>query len=120
MILNTPVAILAMSLCLSFTSCDSNKAKTVLVDAGPIGNITHGGTFKGDVAVYTIDWLDHTSKRSEETYSVYEKSNGDYIIVYDGKDCLLKKADEPFGNGLYELKWKIDYNHYIEDIPTSW
>lgn len=102
-------------------SCD-NAARDAkhCWDSGPVENAIHGGTFKGYVAVYTIDWLDYTKTRSEDTYRVYKKSNGDYVIDYDGDTYILQEADEPFGEGIYALKWKIDYNHYIEDIPTSW
>lgn len=72
------------------------------------------------VSVYTIDWLEYTKTQFDEQYRVYKKSNGDYVIDYNGKSCLLQKADEPFGEGIYALKWKIDYNHYIEDVSTSW
>lgn len=102
------------------SSCTKEKAKEVLWDSGPIENLAHGGTYAGKVSVYTIDWLEYTKTRSDEQYRVYKKSNGDYVIDYNGNNYLLQKADEPFGEGIYALKWKIDYNHYIEDVPTSW
>jgi len=102
------------------SSCTKEKAKEVLWDSGPIMNLVNGGTYVGKVRVYTIDWLEYTTTRSDEQYRVYKKSNGDYVINYNGNNCLLQKADEPFNEGFYALKWKIDYNHYIEDVPTSW
>lgn len=103
-----------------FISCGNEKAKEVLWDSGPIENIAHGGTYAGKVSVYTIDWLEYTKTRSDKQYSVYKKSNGDYVIDYEGRNYILQKADGPFGEGVYALKWKLDYNHYIEDVPTSW
>lgn len=92
------------------SSCTNEKAKEVLWDSGPIENMAPGGTDVGKVSVYTIDWLEYTKKRADEQYRVYKKSNGDYVIDYNGGNFLLKKADEPFGESIYALKWKIDYN----------
>lgn len=108
-----------ISVCI-LSSCTKEKAKEVLWGAGPIENLSHGGTYVGKVSVYTIDWLENTKTRSDEQYRVYKKANGDYVIDYDGENCILQKADEPFGEGIYALKWQFDYNHYIEDIPSSW
>lgn len=102
------------------SSCTKEKAKELLWDSGLYENLAHGGTYAGKVRVYTIDWLDYTKTASDEEYRVYKKSNGDYVIDYDGESCILQKADEPFEGGIYTLKWKIDYNHYIEDVPKSW
>lgn len=104
-----------------FHSCDNfSRDVRKTWDASPISNITHGGTFIGYARVYTIDWVENTSSRSSEKYRVYKKSNGEYIIDYKGEICILQKADKPFGQGTYALKWMIDYKHYIEDIPTSY
>lgn len=92
----------------------------MLWDSGPIANIVHGGKFKGYVYIYTIDWINDTYSQSDEKYRVYKKSNGDYIIDYKGQNYLLLKADEPINVGINTLRWKLDYNHYIEGIPSSY
>lgn len=89
-------------------------------DSGIIENVSHGGTFVGYVSVYTIDWQEGTKSRSSEQYRVYKKNDGTYIVDYEGDNCIIKKANKPYGTGTYALKYKIDYNHYIEDIPTSY
>lgn len=108
--------IISMILC----SCQNWKRDAKKIwDSGPIENIHHGGSFVGYVNVYTIDWLEGTKSRSSNRYRVYKKNNGTYIIDYEGENYILYKADEPYGSGAYALKWQMDYNHYIEDIPTS-
>lgn len=89
-------------------------------DAGPVESLSHGGTFKGYVAVYTIDWIAGTQTRSSDTYRVYMKDNGEYVIDYEDESYILQKAAEPIGEEPFVLKWKIDYNHYIEDVPHSY
>ena len=111
--------IVLISICF-LSSCTKEKAKEVLWDSGPVENFAHSGTYVGKVNVYTIDWLNYTKTRSDKQYRVYKKSNGEYVIDYEGNNYTLKKADEPFGEGIYALKWTMDYNHYIEDVPTSW
>ena len=109
------------SITVALQSCDnfSRDAKKAW-DAGPMENISHGGTFKGYAAVYTIDWTDGSRTRSSDTYRVYKKDNGEYVIDYEGETYILRKVDEPIGEEPYVLKWKIDYNHYIEDVPHSY
>ncbi len=111
--------IVLISICF-LSSCTKEKAKEVLWDSGPVENFAHSGTYVGKVNVYTIDWLNYTKTRSDKQYRIYKKSNGEYVIEYEGNNYTLKKADEPFGEGIYALKWTMDYNHYIEDVPTSW
>ena len=113
------IALVSIS-ALVFSNCTKEKTKEILWDSGPIETMAHGGTYVGKVNVYTIDWLNYTKTRSDKQYRVYTKSNGEYVIDYEGNNYTLKKADEPFGEGIYALKWTMDYNHYIEDVPTSW
>ena len=87
-------------------------------DSGVIESVRHGGTFVGYVSVYEINWLEDTKSRSSEQYRVYKKSDGVYIIDYEGEDYVIKEADTPYGSGIYALKYKIDYNHYIEELPN--
>lgn len=105
---------LTLTFLITLSSCD-NK----LWDSGTIENIRHGGHFVGYTRVYTIDWSDNTKSRSSDTYRVYKRNNGKYIIDYEGENYELYKADKPFGTGAYALKWQFDYKHYIEDIPSS-
>lgn len=103
------------------TACNNaaRDARTVW-DSSPAQEIYHSGKFKGYVHLYTIDWLENTSSCSDNTYRIYENSDGEYIINYEGTDYVLRRADEPFENGYNTLKWQMDYNHYIEDIPSSY
>lgn len=118
---NIQVALGAFLLICSLMSCSNAERDAKKIwDSSPAQEFAHSGKFKGYAAVYTIDWLEDTKTRSSETYRVYEKSNGDYIIDYNGKNCILQKANPPYGEGIYSLKWKIDYNHYIEEIPSSY
>lgn len=90
-------------------------------DAGPVEEISHSGHFRGYTAVYTINWIDETIERSEKTYRVYEKDNGEFTIDYDDETYILQEAERPITVDSYmTLEWKIDYNHYIEEIPTSY
>ena len=107
-------AFLAIMLC----GCGNSGKK--MWDSGVIENVLHDGTFVGYVNVYTINWHEDTKSRSSEQYRVYKKDNGIYTIDYEGENYVVKEADEPYGTGIYALKYKIDYNHYIEDIPTSY
>lgn len=110
-----------ISIMVVLQSCDNfNRNAKLTWDSGPVENISHGGTFKGYVAVYTIDWLNDTKERSSDTYRVYLKDNGEYVIDYEDETYILQEANEPIGDGVYALKWKIDYNHYIEDVPHSY
>lgn len=110
-----------VSFTVTLQSCDncSRDAKKEW-DSGLIENISHGGTFKGYVAVYTIDWTEGSLTRSSDTYRVYLKDNGEYVIDYEGETYILKKVEKPIGEEPYSLKWKIDYNHYVEDVPHSY
>lgn len=116
---------MACAFVVSFTivlqSCDNfgRDAKKAW-DAGPVENISHGGTFKGYAAVYTIDWIEGTQTRSSDTYRVYMKDNGEYVIDYEDETYILQEVAEPIGEEPFALKWKIDYNHYIEDVPHSY
>lgn len=91
-----------------------------LWDSGLIEEISHGGTFVGYVSVYTIDWNEDSKSRSSEKYRVYKTSDGSYTIDYNGDRYEIYKADEPYGSGTYALKYQFDYNHYIEDLPSSY
>ena len=99
------------------TGCGRNNKS---YDSSPIIEAMHDGTFVGYTSVYTINWSKNTKTRSDETYPVYRKYNGTYTIDYKGDTYTIYKADEPFGSGIYSLKYQIDYNHYIEEIPTSY
>lgn len=114
------ISIILISGSYLLSSCDKGKVKEVLWDSGPIENIAHGGEYIGKVRVYTIDWIDYTKERSEDQYRVYKKSNGEYIIDYDGRNYILQEAENPFEEGFPTLRWKFDYNHYIDDIPAGW
>lgn len=120
-ILKIMVSATFISIMVVLQSCDNfNRNAKLTWDSGPVENISHGGTFKGYVAVYTIDWLNDTKERSSDTYRVYLKDNGEYVIDYEDETYILQEANEPIGDGVYALKWKIDYNHYIEDVPHSY
>jgi len=121
MILKAMVCAFAIGIIVVLQSCDnfSRDAKKTW-DAGPVENMLHGGTFKGYAAVYTIDWIEGTQTRSSDTYRVYMKDDGEYVIDYKDDTYILQKADEPIGEEPYALKWKIDYNHYIKDVPHSY
>ena len=108
-----------LSLCA--TSCDNaSRDARKTWDSSPVQEIAHSGKFKGYAVVYTIDWLNDQPTSSDKTYRIYEKGNGDFIIDYEGENYILSEANPPYGEGVYALKWKFDYNHYIERIPTSY
>jgi len=115
------VAFSAIAIMCTTQCCNiSDYTKKMLWDSGPIANIAHGGEFKGYAYVYTIDWIDGTYSQSDEEYRVYKKLNGDYVIDYERQNYLLQEADKPIDAGINTLKWKLDYNHYIESIPSSY
>ena len=120
-LLKVMVCAFLVSFIVALQSCDnfSRNAKKAW-DSGLAENISHRGTFKGYAAVYTIDWIEGSRTRSSDTYRVYLKDNGEYVIDYEDETYILKKVDEPMGENPYSLKWKIDYNHYVEDVPNSY
>ena len=120
-VLKTIVCVFAIVVMVTLQSCDNfGHNMKIAWDAGPVENLSHGGTFKGYAAVYTIDWIEGIRTRSYNTYKVYMKDNGDYVIDYEGETYVLQKVAEPIGEEPYALKWNIDYNHYIEDVPHSY
>ena len=120
-VLKVMVCAIVVSFTVVLQSCDNfSRDAKIAWDAGLVENISHGGTFKGYVAVYTIDWIEGSRTRSSDTYRVYMKNNGKYVIDYENETYVLQKVNEPIGEGPYALKWKIDYNHYIEDVPDSY
>ena len=115
------VCAIVVSFTVVLQSCDNfSRVAKIKWDAGPVENMLHGGTFKGYATVYTIDWSEGSRTGSSDTYRVYMKDNGEYVIDYEDETYILQKVDEPIGEYPYALKWKIDYNHYIEDVPHSY
>jgi len=114
-------SVLSIFLIVFLCGCGKSKEYNKMIwDSGPIENFFHGGTFVGYVRIYTINWEDGTKKASDEQYRVYKKYNGDFIVDYNGDNYIIEKAAEPFGSGVYALKYRISYDHYIEDIPSSY
>lgn len=108
-------------LSLIITGCSNNEGTlTKMKDSSVISEINHSGKFQGYATVCTLNIYGDDWTYSDETYPVYKRDNGTYIIVYNGRDCILTEANPPIGEGYYKLKWKIDNSHYIMDIPTSW
>ena len=108
-------------LLIALSSCNNaDRYASEIWDSSLPMEIAHGGEFKGYVHVFTIDWLEGSYDMSSDAYKVYKKSNGDNVIDYDGNEYLRERVSEPLTAGISALKWKFDYNHYIEDIPTSW
>lgn len=78
-ILNAMVCFFTIGSMATLQSCDSfgRNAKRAW-EAGPIENWSHGGTFKGYVVVYSIDWIGGIQTRSSDTYRIYERQWGVY------------------------------------------
>lgn len=120
-VLKKMVFILSFVMVDLFYSCDNiGRHAKIAWDEGPVEKIRHNGTFKGYVSVYTINWIDETQTESNERYRVYQKEDGDYVIDYEGDVYVLQEASEPVKVGIHALKWKLDYNHYIIDVPQSY
>lgn len=114
-------AIMAI-IALCFSSCGQNgkREAQLAIDA----NNFLKGDFKGYATVYVIDFINNSYERDGggvNEYKVYE-DDGDYKIDYRGETYILQEVDSPIeiANGYTKLKWKLDYNHYIEDIPHSY
>lgn len=119
------ILIMCVVFILGLCSCGQNgkRDRRYLIDS----SIFHVGTLKGYASVYEIDFLNDTYRRDDAYtdeipgYPVYKKMNGDYYIRYKGQDVLLQRATNEYKLGKYiSLKWMLDYNHYIEDIPRQW
>ena len=69
-----------------------------------------------------------TSRQSDvieksEDYTVYENEDGTFSIEYNGESCGLSELETPiapYNDGAYLFRYQIDYNHFIEKIPTSY
>lgn len=87
------------------------------------------GELRGYVTgVYKVDFLNNTYERIDAIdgdlleYKVYFQ-DGEYTIDFNGDTYVLQKVSHPidiFGTGLHTLKWKFNYEYYIEDIPHSY
>ena len=110
----------------SFSSCDEVGKRDLkkAVDAN-----LHEGKLKGYSSVYIIDVYNGTYEYDDNPdepllqYPIYKHSDGSYTIEYSDGEYDLIELEEPldlFGTGLTLLKWKFDYNHFIEDIPRSY
>lgn len=83
------------------------------------------GEFKGYASgVYQVD-ENNTYERIDGDlleYKVYLK-DGEYMIDFNGETYVLQKLIHPidlFGTGNTLLKWKFNYDYYIDDIPHSY
>ena len=108
-----------MLICLiGFASCgNADRHVKQLVD-----NYTHSGKLRGYAFIYEKN-NDGDFKMSEKTYPVYEYEDGSFSIKCEGENYGLTELDSPislYGNSIYQLRYKIDYKHYIEEIPTSY
>lgn len=110
------VALVLLQSCNNF----SRDVKKVW-DSGPIENFFHGGTFKGYAIVYTYDCIEGIIiGSSEETHRVYKRKSGEYVIDYLDETYVLKEMANPIGEEPFALKWMIDNDHYIMDVPHSY
>lgn len=116
---NYCLLVVVMLICLTgVTSCgNAERQVQLLTDI-----YLHSGRLRGYASVFEMDG-DGQVIRSEKTYPVYEYDDGTFSIDCDGDDYGLTEMNEPispYGDNIYLLRYKIDYNHYIEEIPTSY
>lgn len=116
---NYCLLVVVMFICLTgVTSCGNTERQVQLLT----DIYLHSGRLRGYASVFEMDG-DGQVTRSEKTYPVYEYDDGTFSIDCDGDDYGLTEMDEPispYGGNIYLLRYKIDYNHYIEEIPTSY
>lgn len=116
---NYCLLVVVMLICLTgVTSCGNTERQVQLLT----DIYLHSGRLRGYASVFEMDG-DGQVTRSEKTYPVYEYDDGTFSIDCDGDDYGLTEMNElisPYGDNIYLLRYKIDYNHYIEEIPTSY
>ena len=116
---NYYLLVAVMLICLTgVTSCGNTERQVQLLT----DIYLHSGRLRGYASVFEMDG-DGQVTRSEKTYPVYEYDDGTFSIDCDGDDYGLTELNEPispYGDNIYLLRYKIDYNHYIEEIPTSY
>ena len=116
---NYYLLVAVMLICLTgVTSCGNTERQVQLLT----DIYLHSGRLRGYASVFELDG-DGQVTRSEKTYPVYENDDGTFSIDCDGDDYGLTEMNEPispYGDNIYLLRYKIDYNHYIEEIPTSY
>lgn len=116
---NYYLLVAVMLICLTgITSCGNTERQVQLLT----DIYLHSGRLRGYASVFEMDG-DGKVTRSEKTYPVYEYDDGTFSIDCDGDDYGLTEMNEPispYGDNIYLLRYKIDYNHYIEEIPTSY
>lgn len=116
---NYCLLVVVMLICLTgVTSCGNTERQVQLLT----DIYLHSGKLRGYASVLELD-EDGQVTRSEKTYPVYEYDDGTFSIDCDGDDYGLTEMNEPispYGDNIYLLRYKIDYNHYIEEIPTSY
>ena len=116
---NYYLLVAVMLICLTgITSCGNTERQVQLLT----DIYLHSGELRGYASVYFF-FLDGKITRSEKTYPVYEYDDGTFSIDCDGDDYGLTELNEPislYGDNFYLLRYKIDYNHYIVEIPTSY
>lgn len=84
------------------------------------------GDLKGYVsAVYKINYMNNTYEilRGDLFENKVYLKDGEYTIEFEGKTYVLYEAKHPidlFGNGSTILKWQLDSNLYIEDVPDGY
>lgn len=107
-----------MCFLITLQGCDlTDGQKQELKDGSPISEITHGGKYLGRSGVWSIDW---STKKADFDgfYSVYKRSDNEYIIDYDGKNIPMQKLGEDIEIGdLCVLKYSIGDSKYVEDLP---
>lgn len=116
---NYYLLVAVMLICLTgITSCGNTERQVQLLT----DIYLHSGKLRGYASVLELDG-DGQVTRSEKTYPVYEYDDGTFSIDCDGDDYGLTELNQPispYGDNFYLLRYKIDYNHYIEEIPTSY
>lgn len=113
--------LLTILICATCVSCqNADRYAQEIWDSSLPQEVYHSGNFKGYVSVYVVDYWENTKTLLPELYRVYKKRDGNYIISFEGNDYTLQRADPPFGEGPYALKWKFCFDHYIEQIPQEY
>ena len=111
--------VVVMLICLTgVTSCGNTERQAQLLT----DIYSHSGKLRGYASIFEMN-ADGQVTRSEKTYPVYEYDDGTFSIDCDGDDYKLTELNEPispYGDYIYLLNYQIDYNHYIEEIPTSY
>lgn len=111
------IAFLLINL-VSFTSCGNSERQVKLLS----DMYTHSGKLRGYAFVYEANGAGDY-QMSDSTFPVYENEDGTFSIEYNGKSCGLSELETPiapYNDGAYLFRYQIDYNHFIEKIPTSY